>query len=81
MFSNDKIRSLIKRQPRILLEIKDNKGIFRTHFSQNVDELYFRVPRVIKDINVLKGLFGLFEVVLKELNDIEVTDKCIIKKV
>ncbi|WP_099191980.1 DUF3137 domain-containing protein [Tepidibacter mesophilus] len=76
LFSNDRIRSLIKSQPKILLEIKDDEGVFGTYFPQNVDELYFSVPGVIKDINMLKGLFDLFEVVLNELNDIGVTDKC-----
>jgi len=54
LFSNYKIRSLIESQPRIRLEIKKS-------------ELYFLVVGVIKDIELLKGLFELFSEVLEEL--------------
>jgi hypothetical protein len=71
LFSNSRIRSLIEAQPRISLEIKDDEGIFGKHFPQGVDQLYFVVHGVIKDIDTLKELYELFAEVLKQLCVIE----------
>jgi hypothetical protein len=70
LFSNGSIRSLIQEQPQISLEIKDDEGYFSKHFPSGVDELYFQVTGVIKDIDRLKVLYELFEEVLKELCNI-----------
>lgn len=67
LFSNEKIRFLIQNQPHISLEIKDDEGFFKVHFPEGVDELYFQVTGVIKDIDRLKELYELFAEVLKEL--------------
>ena len=67
LLSNEKIRSLIQSQPQINFEIKDDDGYFGTHFPDGVDELYFTVYGVIKDIELLKELYELFSEVLKEL--------------
>jgi hypothetical protein len=67
LFSKEKIRALIQDQPRISLEIKDNEGFFKGHFPQGIDELYFVVPGVIRDIDRLKELYELFAEVLREL--------------
>lgn len=67
LFSNTNIRSLIEMQPRFHLEVKDDEGWFRTEFPDGVDELYFRVVGVIKDIELLKALFDLFTEVLDYL--------------
>lgn len=67
LFSNERIRTLIQDQPRINLEIKDDEGFFRIHFPEGVDELYFMVTGVIKDIERLKELYELFAEVLREL--------------
>lgn len=67
LFSNENIRYLIQEQPKINLEIKDDEGFFRAHFPEGVDELYFQVTGVIKDIDRLKELYELFAEVLKEL--------------
>lgn len=67
LFSSEKIRELIESQPAINLEIKDDEGYFANHFPYGVDELYFTVVGVIKDIERLKELFELFSEVLKEL--------------
>ncbi len=56
-----------KLQPSISLEIKDDEGFFSNHFPSNVDELYFTVVGVIKDIERLKELYELFAETLKEL--------------
>jgi hypothetical protein len=68
LFSNVSIRSLIQEQTQISLEIKDDEGFFKNHFADGVDELYFQVTGVIKDIDRLKVLYELFEEVLKELS-------------
>jgi len=67
LFSNKSIRGLIQEQPQISLEIKDDEGFFNTHFPEGIDELYFQVTGVIKDIDRLKELYELFAEVLKEL--------------
>lgn len=67
LFSNKKIRELLEMQSSINLEIKDDEGFFANHFPSNVDELYFTVAGVIKDIDRLKELYELFAEVLKEL--------------
>ncbi|WP_066716197.1 hypothetical protein [Clostridium sp. Marseille-P299] len=68
LFSNSRIRNLIKIQPRISLEIKEGEGIFGSGFKQNEGELYFQADRVITDIDLLKNLFELFGEMLGELN-------------
>ncbi|GFZ30040.1 hypothetical protein CSC2_05660 [Clostridium zeae] len=70
LFENDNIRRLIQYQPSISLEIKDDEGYFKSHFPDGVDELYFNVVGVIKDVERLKELYELFAEVLKELCDI-----------
>lgn len=67
LFSKERIRALIQDQPRINLEIKDDEGFFKAHFPEGVDELYFMVTGVIKDIERLKELYELFGEVLREL--------------
>jgi hypothetical protein len=67
LLSNPKVRQLLQRQPRIRLEVKDSEGWFGPRFPENVDELYFKVTGVIKDIDILKGLFELFSLMLDQL--------------
>lgn len=67
LFSDKTIRDLIEMQPQINLEIKDDEGYFFKHFPEGVDELYFQVTGVIKDMDRLKELYELFAEVLKEL--------------
>ena len=67
LFGSSEIRRLIAEQPKIHLELKDDEGAFRTRFPEGVDELYFQVVGVIKDVGRLKQLFDLFAAVLEEL--------------
>ncbi len=67
LFADVKLRQMIKDQPKIRLEVKDNEGWFGPQFPENVDELRFQVVGVIKDIDRLKALFDLFAVVLDQL--------------
>jgi hypothetical protein len=67
LFSNQKISRLIQAQPSIHLQVKGDEGWFGTSFPQGVDELYFQVMGVIKDIERLKTLYALFAEVLNHL--------------
>lgn len=66
-FSNANIRQLIQLQPDISFEIKDDEGWFGTQFPEGVDELYFQVNGIIKDVERLKNLFALFSETLNYL--------------
>ena len=67
LFANPRIRQLIEMQPNFYLTVKDDKGWFGTHFPEGVDELYFSVVGVIKDLDRLKSLYYLFAEVLNHL--------------
>jgi hypothetical protein len=67
LFGNRKIRDLIEQQPRIHLTVRDDEGWFGTKFPEGVDELYFRAPGVVKDLQQLKALYELFAEVLNHL--------------
>ncbi len=47
--------------------VRDDEGCFKSRFPEKVDELYFRIPGVVKDIWRLKALYDLFPEVLNYL--------------
>src|SRR5262245_49293910 len=67
LFENPAIRRLIEAQPEISLEIKDDEGWFGAQFPEGVDEFYFQVVGVIKEIERLKLLHELFAKTLDHL--------------
>lgn len=67
LFANPRIRQLIEMQPEIELTVKDDEGWFGTHFPDGVDELYFCVSGIIKDVDRLKSLYHLFAEILNHL--------------
>lgn len=67
LFSDSKIRELIEMQPNIYFSVKDDEGWFRKDFPKGVDELYFQVRGVIKDVERLKSLYDLFAEILNQL--------------
>jgi hypothetical protein len=67
LLSSDRLRELINGQKSIYLAVKDNEGRFGPDFPENVDELYFQVNGVIKDLDRLKAVYDLFGVTLDEL--------------
>ncbi len=68
LFADPKLRELIAAQPAIHFEVKDDEGWFgKTKFPEGVDELYFQVTGVIKDIDRLHQLFDLFAETLDQL--------------
>jgi len=73
VFQNHKIRDLIEKQSRLLLEIKDNEGRFGPKFNDNESELYFVCIGVIKDKEKLKNLFELFVQIIDEFKMIGIT--------
>ena len=67
VFSGQKIRDLIAAQDSIHLTVKDDEGWFGAKFPEGVDELYFNVGGVIKDLDRLKLLYDLFAETLDRL--------------
>jgi len=67
LLSNPKIRELISRQKDIRFTVKDDEGWFGASFPEGVDELYFQVLGVIKDVERLKLLYELFAETLDQL--------------
>jgi hypothetical protein len=67
LFSSQKIRELIAAQPDIRFSVKDDEGFWGAKFPEGVDELYFQVVGVIKDVERLKLLYELFAETLDEL--------------
>jgi hypothetical protein len=69
LFADAKLRELISAQPTIHFCVKDDENRFwgGRNFPPDVDELYFQVAGVIKDVARLKLLYGLFFETLDEL--------------
>lgn len=67
LFANGEIRSLITRQPKINLEVRDDEGWFGAQFPQGVDELRFSCVGVIRDVDQLHDLYDLFAETLDHL--------------
>ena len=67
LFANPRIRELLAAKPELQLTVKDDEGWFGPSFPEGVDELYFAVPGVIKDVERLKRLYALFGETLDQL--------------
>jgi hypothetical protein len=69
LFADEKIRELIDAQPDINFSVRDDEEKFwgGRNFPPGVDELYFQVTGVIKDVDRLKLLYDLFSETLDEL--------------
>lgn len=64
LLSHEPLRRLIAGQPNFHVQVKDDEGWFGTEFPNGVDELYFAVAGVIKDVDRLKSLFHIFALIL-----------------
>jgi hypothetical protein len=67
LLANSRLRALLMAQPRLSVRIKNDDGIFRKVFPEQVDELYFEVAEVVKDFDRLESLFELFAELLDGL--------------
>ena len=67
LFSSPRLRQLINAQRDIHLTVKNDEGWFGARFPEGVDELYFAVPGVIRDVERLKLLYELFAETLDRL--------------
>jgi len=67
LLGSSRIRELINQQPEIYFSVKDDEGFFSSSFPEGVDELYFQVVGVIKDVERLKSLYDLFAETLDQL--------------
>ena len=68
MFANPKIRELISFQPKILLQLRREAPLLqKPKFPKDVNELYFHVGGILKDIDQLHDLFDLFAEALDHL--------------
>jgi hypothetical protein len=67
LLANQKIRLLIDWQPKIHFAVKDDEGWFGAKFPDGVDELYFECCGILKDHELLQGLFDLFAETLQQL--------------
>jgi hypothetical protein len=67
LLAGPRLRALFLAQRKIRLVVKDDEGWFGTRFPDGVDELYFRMVGVIKDVDRLTGLFHLFAETLDRL--------------
>jgi hypothetical protein len=68
LFADARLRELIAAQPAISFCVRDDDGWWtRRNFPADVDELYFQVGGVIKDVNRLQQLYALFAETLDQL--------------
>jgi hypothetical protein len=68
MFQNPHIRELISFQPKILLELRREAPLFyKPKFPEGINELYYQVGGILKDIEQLQDLFELFAHTLDHL--------------
>jgi hypothetical protein len=67
LLGDSRIRELMSQQPQIYFAVKDDEGVFGSSFPEGVDELYFQVVGVIKDVERLKLLYELFAETLDQL--------------
>ena len=75
LFSSATLREQLTADPSLWLEVKDDEGWFATKFPQGVDELYFCVGGIVKDIERLKGFFAVFTETLTQLHQIGSLEK------
>jgi hypothetical protein len=71
LLKSPKLRTLIREQPQINFEIRDDDGWFGADFPEGVDELYFECYGLIHDKKKLEALFELFSTTLERLVQID----------
>ncbi|MBI1853544.1 MAG: DUF3137 domain-containing protein [Planctomycetes bacterium] len=67
LLQSAQIRQLLRAQPAVHFQVKDDEGWFGPQFPEGVDELHFQIHGIVKDVNRLKGMFDLFAETLHQL--------------
>ena len=67
LFSDDKIRELLKKQPQVYFSASKDSGWYSKDFPDGIGELLFKVRSEIKDLARLKELYALFGETLDQL--------------
>ena len=67
LFSDDKIRELLKKQPQVYFSAAKDSGWYSKDFPDGIGELLFKVRSEIKDLARLKELYALFGETLDQL--------------
>lgn len=67
LFDDDKLRTLVKIEPDIHLQVRDAGNWFEDYYPDNVDELVLEVQGEVSDMDRLKRLYDLFARVLDDL--------------
>lgn len=62
------LRALLNAQPRVMVHIVDNEGLFGQSYGESVDILEFVESGIVKDVGRLRALFSLFAALLGALN-------------
>lgn len=75
LFKQLRIRELIQSQPSIELQVKRKSGRQKSGKNKEIDELYFHVTGIIKDVGRLRMLFELYAEVLEGLYKLETASK------
>ncbi len=71
LLKSPKLKTLIREQPEINFQIRDDDGWFGKVFPDGVDELYFECYGILRDEKKLKALFDLFSTTLERLVQID----------
>lgn len=75
LLKSKELKTLIKNQPNVHLEIKNDEGAFSKRFPDGVDMLYFQSLGVITKKEVLLNLFELFSTLLDRLVEVDAAYK------
>jgi hypothetical protein len=67
LFADPTLRALFASLPKMRLEVKDRGDWFGPTFPPDADLLRFEMRGVVKDLDQLRGLFGLSSALLRRL--------------
>lgn len=72
IFDNTEVKKHLFDIDKIVLEIKENSGQFKSStYEEGIDELYFERTGILKDLNQLRSLFELFAVILTKITELD----------
>jgi len=68
LFTQPWMAPLLLAQPEVHFSVQDDEGPYGAQFVEGVDELFFQVRGVMKNLPLLRGLFELFSETLHYLS-------------